>query len=119
MLYQGGKCGSAVRFLKEGCGLGGEALRMWRQADANRNGKADEVWKLLEEQLFRRWELLGVCYSKIGERKVSWRLYLRTCVALSEFYWCSLHMKLSWRLSRLSLSPSRAKVGLISTHRQA
>ena len=29
-----------------------------------------EGWKQLEEQLYRRWELLGVCYVKIGDRKV-------------------------------------------------
>jgi separase len=27
-------------------------------------------WKQLREQLYCRWELLGVCYSKIGDRKV-------------------------------------------------
>ena len=29
-----------------------------------------EGWKQLEEQLYRRWELLGVCYVKFGDRKV-------------------------------------------------
>jgi separase len=35
-----------------------------------RREKAAEGWRQLEEQLYRRWELLGVCYSKIGDRKV-------------------------------------------------
>lgn len=30
-----------------------------------------EGWKQLEEQLFRRYELLGVSYLKIGDRKVA------------------------------------------------
>ena len=29
-----------------------------------------EGWKQLEETLFRRWELLGICYMKIGDKKV-------------------------------------------------
>jgi hypothetical protein len=29
------------------------------------------AWRALETQLFRRWELLAVCYAKIGEKKVS------------------------------------------------
>jgi len=27
-------------------------------------------WDQLEEQLYRRWELLAVCYSNNGDRKV-------------------------------------------------
>lgn len=70
-LYQDGKYAGAVRFLKEGCILGVKALGLWRKEDSEKSGKGDEGWKLLKEQLYRRWELLGVCYSKMGDRRVS------------------------------------------------
>jgi separase len=70
-LYQGGKYGSAVRFLREACTLGVKALNMRRVDRVGGEGKVEEGWRQLEDQLYRRWELLGVCYSKIGDRKVS------------------------------------------------
>ena len=39
------------------------------EADEDAKGK-DEAWAQLEEQLWRRWELLGVCHAKTGDRKV-------------------------------------------------
>jgi separase len=77
-LYQSGRYGGAVRFLKEGCLLGVKALnaiREVRKGNGKGAGKAEaienvEEWKSLEEQLYRRWELLAVSYSKIGERRV-------------------------------------------------
>lgn len=70
-LYQSSKYGGAVRFLKEGCSLGARALhtRAGVMQDTE-GGEWDEGWKQLEEQMFRRWELLAVCYSKMGDRKV-------------------------------------------------
>ena len=35
-----------------------------------RDDDKEEVWKALGEQLSRRWELLGVCHAKTGDRKV-------------------------------------------------
>lgn len=79
-----GRYGPAARFLREGCALGARALAMWRHVirdgekgwtDGNggttEKEKGEEGWRQLEAQLFRRWELLGVCYVKIGERRVS------------------------------------------------
>jgi separase len=68
LLYQEERYASAVRFLKEGCGLGDRALSM---SDGGREGR-DEAWVVLEQQMYRRWELLGVCYSRIGDRKVGY-----------------------------------------------
>lgn len=71
-LYQSSKYGGAARFLKEGCSLGARALHMRAGLiqDDTEDGEQAEGWKQLEEQMFRRWELLAVCYSKIGDRKV-------------------------------------------------
>lgn len=69
-LYQAGKYAGAVRFLKEGCSLGREAL-----VARGEDGERSEAWKQLWEQLYRRWELLGVCHSKMGDRRVSSDFY--------------------------------------------
>lgn len=31
----------------------------------------EEGWVQLEEQIWRRWEILGACLVKIGDRRVS------------------------------------------------
>ncbi|KAF8878729.1 peptidase family C50-domain-containing protein [Infundibulicybe gibba] len=68
VLYQGGKHGAAISFLKDGCGLGVRAINEHRLT-RNQESITADGWKQLAEQLFRRWELLGVCYSKIGDRQ--------------------------------------------------
>ena len=67
-LFQATRYGAAVPFLKESCVLGRKALRLPRPVSKLTNEKE---WQQLEEQLFRRWELLATCYSKNGDRKVS------------------------------------------------
>ena len=73
-LYVAGRLGGAVRFLKEGCILGRRVLGMYgNTCIGGQDAKSDrekEGRQQLEEQLFRRYELLGVCHSKIGDRKV-------------------------------------------------
>ncbi|KAF7338167.1 Cysteine peptidase C50 [Mycena venus] len=78
-LYQGGKYGATIRYLQDGCALGQKALDM--HIVAATEGKEDEpktgeAWRQLQEQLWRRWELLGVCYSKIGDRKLSFESFM-------------------------------------------
>lgn len=81
-LYQAGKYGSAIRFLRRGCLVGAVALRLRRSCDAKilanaqesqkvASSKEVEGWEQLRDQLSRRWELLGVCFSKLGDRQVS------------------------------------------------
>lgn len=41
--------------------------------------RLDESWAQLEDQLHRRWEILGVCHSKTGDRKVNY-LRLASCI---------------------------------------
>jgi separase len=85
-LYQAERVGYAVRFLRCGCVLGVEALRLAGECgilpeersagdEEDRDGDGEgersaDAWRLLREQIARRWELLGVCYSKIADRKV-------------------------------------------------
>jgi separase len=73
ILYQNSKHGGAVRFLKEACALGARALHIRTGViqDEGEGGEQEDGWKQLEEQLYRRWELLAVCYSKIGDLKVA------------------------------------------------
>jgi separase len=76
-LYQEGIPAPAIRFLKEACVLGMRALGVYRSGGrVNESESAGVGWRLLENQLYRRWELLGICYSKVGDRKVSFWLFL-------------------------------------------
>jgi separase len=72
-LYQSGKYGGATRFLRDSCAFGTKALEVKKLGDARvaQETEEQEAWRALETQLYRRWELLAVCYVKIGEKKVS------------------------------------------------
>ena len=73
-LYQNGRYAHAVRFLKEACVLGERALGVYQgRREGDGETESIEGWRLLEDQLYRRWELLAVCYSKMGERKVGFK----------------------------------------------
>ncbi|KAJ7273284.1 cysteine peptidase C50 [Mycena rebaudengoi] len=78
-LYQAAKHGAAIRYLQDGCAVGTRALEMHSTCKGEDDPKMAEGWKQLEEQLWRRWELLGVCYSKIGDRKLAFESF-RDCV---------------------------------------
>ncbi|KAF8446447.1 peptidase family C50-domain-containing protein [Boletus edulis BED1] len=81
-LYTAGRLGGAVRFLKEGCVLGRRVVAMYGSACTDQqieeNGKEKEGRQQLEEQLFRRYELLGVCHSKIGDRKLAYECFVES-----------------------------------------
>ncbi|KAJ6630611.1 peptidase family C50-domain-containing protein [Mycena sp. CBHHK59/15] len=58
--------GSAIRYLQDGCALGRTALQMHAALSAtgvNDDPQMVEGWKQLEEQLWRRWELLGLAFE--------------------------------------------------------
>ncbi|KAH0826731.1 cysteine peptidase C50 [Lanmaoa asiatica] len=80
-LYTAGRFGGAVRFLGEGCILGRRVLAMYGNAcidgQAGENER-EEGRQQLEEQLFRRYELLGVCHSKIGDRKPAYECFIES-----------------------------------------
>lgn len=86
-LYQNSRFGAAVPFLKQTCVIGGRALDEHKTQDTSKpmdakgKGKAkdrDNEWVQLEGQLYRRWELLAVCYLKNGDRKV-WPIPVYSC----------------------------------------
>lgn len=76
-LYQASRHGAAVPFLKQACAVGLRSLKAHRAASPPSTPKGKEKakqredeWLQLEQQLYRRWELLAVCYLKNGDRKV-------------------------------------------------
>jgi hypothetical protein len=95
ILYQADRYGYAIRFLRNSCVLGDLATRLAREcglhADAQEvDDEEPDAWEQLDEQMTRRWELLGVCYSKITDRRVRLTaLHLNIKVQLCFF---SLHM---------------------------
>lgn len=71
-LYQANKLAAASRFLQQGCVLGEKAMSAHGKSSASPESadQKQQVWAQLEEQIFRRWELLGVCHIKTGDRRV-------------------------------------------------
>lgn len=66
-----------MRFLKEGCRIGSVALEMRTRQQQNENETgSEEAWKSLREGLFRRWELLGICYTKMGDRRPAYDAFV-------------------------------------------
>lgn len=87
-LYKGEKYGLAIRFLKQACPLAKVSLERYEAVTSvssieDPNGKKSqvdgdevkdrEVWAIHKAQVYKRWELLGVCYAKLTNRKVSKR----------------------------------------------
>ena len=64
-LFSASQHSACITFLRDSCELGRQAVEM-----RTGNEEADEGWQQLEEQLYRRWEILGICQSKAGNRKV-------------------------------------------------
>ncbi|EDR03598.1 uncharacterized protein LACBIDRAFT_307095 [Laccaria bicolor S238N-H82] len=92
-LYQATRYGAAVPFLREACLLGAKALSMNGRGKGKGKGKEEATkskvdgemeWNQLEEQLYRRWELLAVCYSKNGDRKNAYDAFQR-CICTFPF----------------------------------
>ena len=97
-LYQATRYGAAVPFLHQACLLGAKALSM--NGRGKGKGKAKEEakpemkrevdgeieWNQLEEQLYRRWESLAVCYSKNGDRKVIYSALLSTTWTVAHMF---------------------------------
>ncbi|KAF8831565.1 hypothetical protein HHX47_DHR1000449 [Lentinula edodes] len=80
-LYQAGRYSSAIPFLKEGCRLGTAALV---ERDKGSKGEVDipdaktNSWLPLKEQLWRRFQLLAVCFMKIGDRRPAFDSFVKS-----------------------------------------
>lgn len=73
-IYQAGRYSSAIPFLKEACRLGEAALHVYEEQGGEDRTEKDvkhNPWIQLKDQVWRRFQLLAVCYVKIGDRRVS------------------------------------------------
>jgi len=70
-LCQAERFGGAARFLQQASELGVAAVSGTRL----QNGGRDKQRTTLLQNLYRRWEMLGVCYVRIGDRKVRYLYY--------------------------------------------
>ena len=86
-LYKEENFGFAVRFLNDACPLAEEASRLHNgckslssQGKENNfeDSKSVEAWSIHDAQMYKRWELLAVCHSKSGDRRVSLKS-IRAC----------------------------------------
>ncbi|KAM6503193.1 cysteine peptidase C50 [Amanita muscaria] len=126
-LYQAGRFGTAVGFLIHGCRLGQKALSMHLpEASRTKNSsgggalvtaffqREDDGWHQLEEQMYRRWELLGVCYAKISDRKNAYTAFVE-CIKAFPYNACGF-VKKAQRLSLTALfesTPALRQLGSI------
>lgn len=75
-LYKAGKYGHAVRFLNDAAPLAVKALQEYDDANVEtaeegaKNEKDAETWRTHRLHLCKRYELLGACQCKLGNRKV-------------------------------------------------
>ncbi|GJE92064.1 cysteine peptidase C50 [Phanerochaete sordida] len=83
ILYQATQHSHAARFLMQSCSLGEKALSIYRSAGPAEAEK-QEPWNQLEDQMYRRWEILGVCHSKTDDRKQAFEAFVR-CVKAFPF----------------------------------
>ncbi|KAL7283883.1 hypothetical protein ACG7TL_001154 [Trametes sanguinea] len=84
-LHQSSRLSHAVPFLEEACELAEQALHEFKTASNSEEDTEEDakkgVWKQLEEQLYRRWELLGVCQAKTGDRQLAYDAFVRSIKA--------------------------------------
>ena len=94
-LYKAEKYGIAIRFLLQACPMAVKAVELHdcSVSDEDLEGrnlesvdsKDTEAWKVHKEQLYRRWELLAICYSRTGDRKVR-PLFLQIALLVMNLY---------------------------------
>ncbi|EAU89520.1 cysteine-type endopeptidase [Coprinopsis cinerea okayama7 len=89
--------GRSVKGRKEGLGIGAVrgGVRAKAKEEESKEGKEESEkerkerekereWRLLENQLFKRYELLAVCYLKNGDRKNSYEAF-KDCIRVFPF----------------------------------
>ncbi|KAJ3998053.1 cysteine peptidase C50 [Lentinula boryana] len=78
-LYQAGRYSSAIPFLKEGCRLAIAAL-VECNTDETQFDQTDKLnpWLQLKGQLWRRFQLLAVCFINIGDRRAAFNSFVQS-----------------------------------------
>ncbi|KAJ3737449.1 cysteine peptidase C50 [Lentinula guzmanii] len=78
-LYQAGRYSSAIPFLKEGCRLAIAAL-VECNTDETQFDQTDKLnpWSQLKGQLWRRFQLLAVCFINIGDRRAAFNSFVQS-----------------------------------------
>lgn len=72
--YQEDNYATAARFLVQACELGTRACRIAGDLsieESEAGGTSGDSWSVFKACLPKRWELLGECYMRIGDRQVS------------------------------------------------
>ena len=98
-LYQDDNYAAAVRFLVHACELGTKACGITRNLCVKESESgivpAGDSWSFFKTYLPKRWELLGDCYMRIGDRQAS-----SVSLCLLSFVSCSDSMKRSSPMGR-------------------
>ncbi|KAJ3742013.1 cysteine peptidase C50 [Lentinula detonsa] len=78
-LYQAGRYSSAIPFLKEGCRLAIAAL-VECNTDETQFDQTDKLnpWSQMKGQLWRRFQLLAVCFLNIGDRRAAFNSFVQS-----------------------------------------
>lgn len=80
-LYKDERYGIAIRFLKQACPLSTRASECSSgnssSSPSSEFEKDREAWKTHRAQVYRRWELFGVCYVKTGDRRLAYEAFLQ------------------------------------------
>ncbi|KAL5522623.1 hypothetical protein ACEPAG_8640 [Sanghuangporus baumii] len=84
-LYKAERHAFAIRFLLQACPLSSRASDHYSQSviiePPSDSDKDREVWSTHRSQTYRRWELLGVCYVKTGDRRPAHEAFVRGVVS--------------------------------------
>ncbi|KAH8113830.1 peptidase family C50-domain-containing protein [Phellopilus nigrolimitatus] len=87
-LYRTERHSFAIRFLLQACPLSLRASTLHDEVRSRESkggkGKAreepekdQEIWKTHRAHVYRRWELLGACYTKTGDRKLAYNAFVQ------------------------------------------
>ncbi|EJC97616.1 uncharacterized protein FOMMEDRAFT_171563 [Fomitiporia mediterranea MF3/22] len=83
-LYKEERHGIAIRFLTQACPLSSRATEYFSESspvDTTAGSEKDQgAWSTHRTQVYRRWELLGVCYAKTGDRRLAFDAFVQGVV---------------------------------------
>jgi separase len=81
-LYQDGRHAAAIKFLEDACTVAQQAMLLRSQTDVHDDDEKElKRWQSLEETMYRRWELLGVCFSRVGGRRQMFDSFVKSVIS--------------------------------------